>query len=58
MIEKWWVILWIIGKAITLGIWLAKHGEHRDGKYNGWIALTTTAIAVVLAYYGGLFRCL
>ena len=57
MIEKWWVIMWIVCKAINLGVDMAKHGEPINMKHNGVARLIGVIISVILAYLGGLFRC-
>lgn len=57
MVEKWWVILWIVCKAINLGMEFSKHGESKEEKHNGVASLIAAIISVVIAYYGGLFRC-
>lgn len=57
MIEKWWVILFVVSNVITLGINLGRDGETRETKYSGGEALIATVIAFTLAYLGGVFRC-
>ena len=57
MIEKWWVIMYVVGKVITLGIHLGRDGETRETKYSGGGALIATVIAFTPAWLGGVFRC-
>jgi hypothetical protein len=57
MIEKWWVIMYVVGKVITLGVHLGRNGETRETKYSFGAALIATVIAFTLAYLGGVFRC-
>ena len=42
---------------LNLGIYLAKHGEPKTGKYNFGLQLISTAIELTLFYYAGLFDC-
>ena len=44
-------IILLVLAAMELGIYLAKHGEHKTGKYNFWIGLLSVAIYLVLYYY-------
>lgn len=48
-------IILLVLAAMELGIYLAKHGEHKTGKYNFWIGLLSVAIYLVLYYYAGVF---
>ncbi len=47
-------IIFIILIAMSLGIHLVKHGEHRDN-YNFWMALFDTGLTVALLNWGGFF---
>ena len=42
---------------MNLGLYLAKHGEPKTGRYNFVVALISTALEVALYYYAGLFDC-
>lgn len=48
-------IILLILAAMELGIYLAKHGEDKTGKYNFWTGLFSVAIYLVLYYYAGVF---
>jgi len=40
---------------IGLGAEIARHGEAKKGKYNGWTSLIATLIILTVLYYGGFF---
>ena len=42
--------------TIDLGINLARHGEHKNEKYDFFTALFVTGINLFLLYKGGFFR--
>ena len=48
-------IILLVLVFMELGMYLAKHGEDKTGKYNFWIGLLSVAIYLVLYYYAGLF---
>jgi len=41
---------------IGLGMNVAKHGEPKDSKYNGWSHLIATLIIWTVLYYGGFWH--
>ena len=41
---------------IGLGMNVAKHGEPKDSKYNGWTHLVATLIIWTVLYYGGFWN--
>jgi hypothetical protein len=57
MIEKWWVILFVVRRLLEVGIHIGKDGEPKEGKYSVEGALFRVAIAFTLAWLGGVFRC-
>lgn len=48
-------IIFTVWLILGLGCYLAKHGEPREGHYSFWTALVSTAIQVVLLYFGGFY---
>lgn len=48
-------IILLVLVFMELGMYLAKHGEYKTGKYNFWIGLLSVAIQLALFYYAGLF---
>lgn len=57
MIEKWWVILFVVSRVIVVGIHLGKDGEPKEGTYSAGGALISAVIVFTLAWLGGVFRC-
>jgi hypothetical protein len=57
MIEKWWVIMYVVSNLITVGIHIGKDGEPKTGKYSAGCALIAVVVNFTLAYLGGVFRC-
>ena len=57
MVEKWFVILFVVSHLINLGISIDKHGEPREGEYSAGAAIIATTISFTLAWLGGLFEC-
>ncbi len=57
MIEKWWVILFVVSRLLVVGIHLGKDGEPKEGTYSAGGALFRVVIAFTLAWLGGVFRC-
>ena len=43
-------------ELISLGIYLAKHGEPRTDEYNFWYKLISFIIVIVLLYFAGVFN--
>ena len=41
---------------IGLGINIARHGEDKNSKYNGWAYIIYIAINYTLYYYAGVFN--
>ena len=50
-----WEIIYLTLLMMSLGIYLAKHGEPKTGKYSFWSALISTTIQIVILYLGGFF---
>lgn len=48
-------ITFIIWTVLGLGVCLAKHGQHQEGRYNFWVTLISTAIQMLLLWGGGFF---
>ena len=40
----------------NLAIYAVKHGEKREGEYNFWVGLISTAIEIFILYKGGFFK--
>lgn len=40
---------------LGLGIYLAKHGEPRDGYYNFWTGLISSVLQILLLWGGGFY---
>ena len=53
---SWQQILMIVMFAANLGIYMVKHGEPREDKYNFWIALIGCAIEMYILYSGGFWE--
>lgn len=53
---SWQQILMIVMFAANLGIYMVKHGEPREDKYNFWIALIGGAIEMYILYSGGFWE--
>lgn len=43
-------------ELISLGIYLAKHGEPRTDEYNFWHQLIAFIVVIVLLYFAGVFN--
>jgi len=41
---------------IEIGMNIAKHGEPKDGKYNGWSSFIAIIISWTILYYGGFWH--
>lgn len=41
----------IVMNVLSLGIYLGKHGEPREGTYNFWIAVISVVITLTLTYF-------
>ena len=48
------IIAWLA--LVNLGMDIAKHGQARQEKHNGWITLFATIITMILYYYAGMFK--
>lgn len=48
-------IIMIVMQVLGTGVYLAKHGEPREGTYNFWTALLSDAIVFGCLYWGGFF---
>lgn len=45
-----WLIAIIVMYVLSLGVNLGKHGRPREGEYNFWSSLISTAIMITLIY--------
>jgi hypothetical protein len=41
--------------CMNIGIYMSKHGEQKEGRYNCWVILISVAIELGLLYWGGFF---
>lgn len=48
-------IIWICAVAFSLGVEIAKHGEPKTGKHDGFVQLIGTILGGYLLYWGGFF---
>lgn len=48
-------IIIIVMYFVQLGFYIGKHGEEKDGTYNGYAAAAATVIALLLFYGAGFF---
>lgn len=51
-----WNLIYLSLMILTLGIYLAKHGQKRDGNYNFWHGLISAIIYIFILYKGGFFN--
>lgn len=56
MILNFWNTTYVVMLLISLGIYLAKHGESKTVKYNFWSSLLLTIITLFILYKGGFFN--
>lgn len=50
-----WQIIYLAWMALGLGVVLASHGKPRTGNYSFWTSLVSTALQIMLLYFGGFF---
>lgn len=48
-------ITFVIWLALSLGVYLAKHGERKEGTYNFWSGFISAVIQMLLLWGGGFF---
>lgn len=48
-------ILFVAWLLLSLGCYLAKHGEPKTGNYSFWVALISSVLQVLLLWGGGFF---
>ena len=53
---NFWNITYVMMLVLSLGVYLAKHGENKNGKYNFWVGLLSTFINLFILYKGGFFN--
>lgn len=49
-------IIYLVLIGVSLLVSAHEHGKPRDGKYNFWTSLVSTAIGVSLLVWGGFFK--
>lgn len=49
-------MIYLVLTAMELGMYLVKHGERRNDKYNFFIALISQGIILWILYLGGFFN--
>lgn len=45
-----WFLAFVIVQMVSLGLYLGKHGQEKEGKYNFWAAAVSSTITVIIVY--------
>lgn len=49
-------IIMVVMMAMSVGLYLGKHGQQKKEKYNVWVAILTAAIEFALLWWGGFWQ--